>query len=311
MTLDLTPSQQQKMSFLTTKLKQLPMLPTVVSRMMILRVDSNSFQQDILKLIEEDPTFAARVIQLANSAFSHPSIPILTIKDAVVRMGSKSIANLVTSLSVLKVFMPSTDGQRNLWIHAIQVAVAAKQIALLSKHQVISPEEAYLCGLMHDIGRFVMFSESPEELARVDESNWKDPKELVEVERELFGYDHAEIGWKAAQSWQMPELVTNVIKYHHQYHFKESTIPSIKRIGRIIRIIQMADFFSIVMLTTANFQALEGAEIRQQINQRCIVSSWPETPIKVVELEEVAKEIYSESEVLVNNLGLGPMPPSN
>jgi len=280
------------------------MLPSVVSRMMELDADSNNFQKDALKIISEDPTFAARVIQLSNSAYSHPLMPILTLKDAIIRMGSENILNLVTSLAILKVFVPSCQHQKNLWIHSIQVAVSARAIAIMSQVKVLAPEQAYLCGLMHDIGRFLIFSESPEELGMVEERGWKTPKELVEVEQELCGYDHAELGWHACRSWKMPELVTNVVRYHHQYYFNTTKSPEINKHARIIRIIQMADYLSTLMMTTDDFCAQDNKHIYQLIRKRCIVASWPETPVNISNLAKISKSIYKESETLIDNLGL-------
>jgi len=301
---ELVKKQQKSLSSLTSKLHQLPMLPTVVSRMMMLDADSDSFQKDALELISEDPTFAARVIQLANSAHSHPLIPILTLQDAIVRMGSESISNLVTSLGVIKVFIPTCQTQRDLWIHSIQTAVSARAIAVLSKVKVIAPEQAYLCGLMHDIGRFLMFSESPDELGRVEERGWHSPKELIKVEREICGYDHAELGWHACRSWKMPALVTNVVRYHHNYHFNKSRSSKINKHAKIIRLIQMADYLSVLMMKTTDFCGLENAVMRIRINEHCVIDSWPEIPVPVSDLARVSKSIFEDSERLISNLGL-------
>ena len=300
------PKQLQKktLSLLSEKLHKLPMLPTIVSRMMTLNPSDDDFQEDVLDLLQEDPTFAARLIQLANSAYSHPTVPIVSLKDALVRMGSVNVFNLISSLSVIKVFMPSNQFQKDLWVHSIQVAVATRTISIASTDNVIRPDEAYLCGLMHDIGRFIMFSDSPEELGKVDERKYKNPKDLIKVEREICGFDHAEMGWHACLNWQLPELVTNVVKHHHHYKMANSNSPEIIVIGKIIRIVQMADYLSMAMMKIENFDLLSEAEIRGFINHRCLVSSWSELPVPVDTLAKLAKSIFFEAEKLVKNLGL-------
>src|SRR5271166_1047395 len=126
--------------------EQLPLLPTVVMRVLALDTRSDQYFEALLAVAEEDPTFAVRLIRLANAPSSAPSTPIVTIRQAVVRLGARECAGLVTTLAVARVFVPTTAGHRNLWLHSLQVAVAARVIAGLMTGASVSPEHAYLAG---------------------------------------------------------------------------------------------------------------------------------------------------------------------
>ena len=98
--------------------------------------------QKVFELSQEDPTFALRVIKLSNSAVSAPVNPITNLRDAIVRLGVKSVASLVTSMSTIRIFVPITQGEKNLWVHSIQVAACARAIARAATALKVNPEQA-------------------------------------------------------------------------------------------------------------------------------------------------------------------------
>ena len=159
----------QTISELENELEELPLLPTVIVRLLALDATHENYFDKVLELSQEDPTFALRVMQLSNSAVSSPSSPITTLQDAVVRLGVNSVASLVTSMSAIRVFVPKKQGEKNLWVHSIQVAVCSRIIARIATDLKVNPEQAYICGLMHDIGRFVLFDKASDELNLVQE----------------------------------------------------------------------------------------------------------------------------------------------
>src|SRR5487761_2129065 len=150
------PREPVKLRSLADSAGQLPLLPSIVLRVLQLDSSSDRSFEDLLRLAEEDPTFAVRLIRLANAPTSAPAKPIVTIRQAVVRLGARECAGLVTALAISRVFVPTTTVHRQLWLHALQTAVAARTIASLMPKANIAPDQAYLAGLLHDIGRFVM-----------------------------------------------------------------------------------------------------------------------------------------------------------
>lgn len=203
--------KQSTLIGLKDKIQDLLLLPAVVARLMSLSSHDEKFFEKVLELANDDPPFAVRLIQLANSAVHAPIKPITTLPHAISRIGAQQIISLIFSMAVLRVFVPTTQGQRNLWIHAIQVGLTSRAIAKLSPSLKVDPEQAYLCGILHDIGRFVQFEESVEELGKIDESHWTTPQQLIKAEMKLYGFDHAELGWHACQNGACLKLLSCVL----------------------------------------------------------------------------------------------------
>jgi HD-like signal output (HDOD) protein len=91
-----------------------------------------------------------------DSPLSAPRTPVDTLQDAVARLGANQIGDLVTSIAVARVFVPASPGQRELWLHAVDVAYACRAISEATQPKGVSAEHAYL-SLLHDIARFIVF----------------------------------------------------------------------------------------------------------------------------------------------------------
>lgn len=198
---------------LERRLANLPVLPTVVSKLMGLDANADGYFQEVRRLIELEPTFSARVLAVANSASSAPRFPITSVRGAVLRLGSVPAANLVLSAAIARVFVPRDDWEKGLWRHALHVALAARKVASASRDPELDPEEAYVCGLLHDLGRFVLFDHASPEV-REAERTLRD-EALLAAERTLCGMTHAEIGALACSKWRLPEVLTAVVREHH------------------------------------------------------------------------------------------------
>ncbi len=219
-------------------LSDLPVLPTVVASLLVLNRKTESYFDDVLALIESDPSFSARILGAANSAASGANQPVATLQGAIARLGSVGASNLVVAMSVARVFVPRDDWEKSLWRHAIQVAIASRGLASKVRDVEVSPNEAYTCGLLHDIGRFVMFQEAPEQLRGVDEGDWETAEQLVATEKEICGLTHAELGAIACEKWGLPDVVTQVVRDHHTDISERPSSPS----GRLTTIVRVADF---------------------------------------------------------------------
>lgn len=232
------------------KLEELPLLPDVVVRLLQLKPEDEAFFDKVLELSQEDPTFALQVIRLGNSASSAPISQIKSLQEAVARVGADAIAGLITSMAVLRVFVPVSPGEKELWIHSIQVAVIAKKVASSLPDLRIDPNQAYLCGLLHDIGRFVMFDKAASELQKVEEKNWQTPEELIEAELNVCGFDHSKLGGRVCARWGLPEIVRRVVAYHHMYtDKKQKAIESHdEHLSNLLKMAQLSDRLSVMLL---------------------------------------------------------------
>ena len=282
------------------KIGQLPLLPQVLVRIMKLSVDQDDFFEQLDKLAREDPPFAVRLLATANSAASSPVSPIKSIKEALTRVGAVRISSLVASMAVQRVFMPSSPSQVELWRHSIQVAVAAEAMAEIFPDLEIERGQAYLAGLLHDIGRFVMFEHAPAHLLKVDESNWHSPEKLIAADVEVFNFTHSELGYLACSRWGLPDDISEIVRRHHEI-LNDSPEPASLEMN--ILCIEIADRLAL-FLEQSDIDYLASDELITAIEQKCLLTTAVKNLINAQVIAERIPKIKKQSEELVAGLGL-------
>ena len=187
----------------------IPMLPAMARHVVDLALDPDVSARRITNVVSKDPVLATRVIQLANSAFSAPATEITSISEAVVRMGADPVRNVVTAacLSALSAD-PKIYGKhgRDHIDHSIGTAYLAW---LLADRVDESPDEAFLYGLLHDIGKLVILK-----LARECE-RFAVARPTEEQTVAMLQEKHASIGGHVLQQWGMPGGLFDPIVWHH------------------------------------------------------------------------------------------------
>ena len=224
----------------------LPVLPLALANLMALDPNHENYFDDVIRILESEPNFAARVLVAANSAESSPVRPVTTLAGAVTRIGSRGATNLVLALSVTKVFVPRDPWERSLWRHGVQVAHAAWSMArLASDDDGINPDEVYAAALLHDLGRFVFFQEAPDQLRAIDEGDWDTPEALVEQELQICGLTHPEVGAMACRKWGLPDIIERVVRQHHD-PLPERFVGLDEKVVAIVRLADLAMFPSVM-----------------------------------------------------------------
>ena len=230
---------------LTARLDELPSLPTVVARLMTLDPEAEGAFEELLSAIESDPGLSARLLARANSVHGGSMLPVTTLRHALTRIGSHEAADLVLALAVTSVFVPRDDWEKSLWRHAIQVATAARELARRCADDDVDPDEAYAAGLLHDIGRFVLFQEAPDRLRRIDEGGWDNPRDLLEEERRICGLTHAELGARACRHWGLPDSIAEIVLHHHERP-RGPLEGQVAKLTALIRLADLAMFPSVI-----------------------------------------------------------------
>jgi putative nucleotidyltransferase with HDIG domain len=231
------------MTELERKLEELPLLPAVVSEVLALNPNADDYFDRLLRLAERDPPFAVSVLRCANSASSAPLTTIVSLEQAVTRLGAQRCAGLILALAVIKVFVPRSEAQRYLWIHSLQTALFARMFCQRIPSVKSNAGHAYICGLLHDIGRFVQFEGAPADLTRVDDMRWASPQELIDAERSALGYDHSLLGWHACEKWRLPATIGEVVRRHHEI------LPiDCHGTDELVRVVQWADKLSTALI---------------------------------------------------------------
>jgi putative nucleotidyltransferase with HDIG domain len=188
-----------------------PVLPTVAHRVIDLASDPDVSLSTIAGLVSKDQVIAARVLGLANSAASSPLQMISTVAEAVVRLGTSAVRNVVITVCLTSRMQdPAVYGARgkDMVDHSIGTAYLARMIAERARTHA---DEAFLCGLLHDIGKLVILKQAHSYQKRTGKSVDPAIVELALLER------HAAIGAQTLRQWKLPGSLDEPVLHHHDY----------------------------------------------------------------------------------------------
>jgi HD-like signal output (HDOD) protein len=183
-------------------------------------------------LISKDPALAGRLLKIANSPFYGLHQKVSNIQQAVMILGLTTVKCLVLSAGLFDPFKISKKADvdiKALYSDILTVAVTSQKLAVACGYS--SPEEAFTCGLLHDIGLLFFLQNFPEEYravaGRVPEGG-----NIIDDEKEAFGISHPEAGRLIASKWHLPEEVGSALANHHSFGFDGSeTLDDIVRLG--------------------------------------------------------------------------------
>ncbi len=171
---------------------------------------------EMLRLVEQDAGMAARILGLANSSAYNRGGPTATLEKAMQSIGTEMIKIIVINESVSQVFdkMSRSLGAdlSGFWAHALQAGVAARMIAQQTGYSNV--EEAYLSGLLHDVGRLALLSLMPREYVHHFHGN--DDDDLCAVEERTLQTTHAEVGSWLVNLWKLDSFIADAVLYHHE-----------------------------------------------------------------------------------------------
>ncbi len=176
--------------------------------------DPQGQTDEVVSIIETEPAMAARVLAVANSPLYGYARQIDTIAHAVVILGSRNISRLAASFAAMKMFREGDHGQgfrEQLFRHSLGCASVARN--LTRQKEVCDPDQAFLGGVLHDIGKLVLTQLLSSDYSKLVEA--ADPHEILRVEEEVLGISHQEVGEICARRWGFPAEITGVIGHHH------------------------------------------------------------------------------------------------
>jgi putative nucleotidyltransferase with HDIG domain len=192
----------------------LPSLPDTVVHLNQLLSDPNASMADVGKAISLDPSIALKTLRLVNSAYYGLGQEVKTVDHAVVMLGAKVIKNLVLTATVFDSF---EGGVGRFLEHSIACGVAMKVLAAHGplKRDLGSPDEAFVYGLLHDIGKVILNQYMPEACADVERHVVERRVSWREAELAVIGVEHASLGGRLAQKWKLSKQIAAAIAYHH------------------------------------------------------------------------------------------------
>ena len=197
-------------------------LPQVVMRVLDLTVDPKATSADLERIIGLDQALAAKVLALANSAYYGLPRRISTLREAIVFLGVKTLRNQAATITTFNLFLGRSDtpalARRALWRHSVDTAQCARVITSLlhpAAQEAVGCEQAYTCGLLHDIGKLALDRSRHALFVSIYEMAHVQHVRFHEIEGEVLPYTHAQIGGALATRWDLPPILCEAIAYHH------------------------------------------------------------------------------------------------
>jgi putative nucleotidyltransferase with HDIG domain len=196
--------------------RELPPMPVVATRLFEMAGNPETDATDMARVLSVDAALTAKVLRTANSSYYATTTPITNVLQAVTRMGFRALRNLVLVES-LPFRSRGAQGPdpvaQGLWEHSVATALGAR---LLARHRGgCHPDDAFVHGLLHDIGKGGMARHRPDDYATVLE-DVGDGSSFAEAERDAFGFDHAEAGAAILSYWKLPGSVVEGVRLHHR-----------------------------------------------------------------------------------------------
>ncbi len=216
-------------------------LPEITLKIIKLVEDPDSTAKDLHNLITNDPALGARILKVVNSAFYGLPGQVGSINRAIVLLGLNAVKNIAIAASLAKLFkggdICENFSAKDLWTHSISVAIASRMLS--DKAHLGLPDEAFLAGLIHDLGIIVEMQARRNELGEVfakltAENNTKSYRE---IEQEILGATHEQFGAALCRSWKFPSSFAYVTGYHHRpmdLPYEKRTLTSIVHIADIL-----------------------------------------------------------------------------
>ena len=203
------------------RLRHCPRLPSLGSINSALRELLNADQRyttQVAEIIRRDPSLTARVLRLVNSVYYGLSTPVNSIEEAVFYLGVRHIRQLVMVTPIIEDFQ-KLAGQapfpwREFWQHCIGTAILTREV--IGALQAQPDEVDYVAGLVHDVGKIALASAFPEHFDVIYRHQETPPADLIALENEVLGIDHAELGALYLKNHNLPDVLVEIARYHHR-----------------------------------------------------------------------------------------------
>ena len=221
------------------RLEDLPSMPQIAAKILEVLADENTTAKELNQVISRDPSLTTRILKIANSAFYGLSRDVKTLSAAIVVLGFRAIRDLVLAVSVRD--LPKRFGlaEKMLWEHSVGTAIASHVTA--QELRLNDREEAFILGLLHDIGKLVLNMVKGEAYSRVLQIVYNEETTFLQAEQDVLGTDHPTLGAALIRQWQLPKHQEQVVAHHHDL---EGARSQDERTYRLVLLVNFADLVS-------------------------------------------------------------------
>ena len=197
---------------IVTNVRSIFSLPDVVFRINDLINSEEATNTELERIISSDPALTAKLLKFANSTYFGFSGKIETVMKAISIIGHKELRNLVIASSVTTTFKgipPDLVNMDTFWNHSVTSGVTARLLA----SSVDNRERFFIAGLLHDVGRLILFSQFPKESAKVLNCLKQGEDVAIQEEWKIFGFTHAQLGAELLKQWKLPPNIWKMVEY--------------------------------------------------------------------------------------------------
>lgn len=292
------PPMHDDQELILSHIESLPTLSPIALRVLHLSSSPDADIHEITALIESDPALTARILRLCRRADRTTANEITTIDRAVVMLGLEAVRAAMLSVEVYGLARSEQTqtiafDRSAFWRHSLAVACCAELIAERHEKSIsgLRPQEAFLCGLLHDLGKLALDKVLPKAFARCVELCEQKRCDIAEVERRVIGLDHHTAGKRLAEHWALPHAVQDVIWLHNQAAVSLPDVPH----RSLISIVTVAQAITRKLLIgwSGNYAA------GRPIGKLCI-----EHGLDAAACAEIEAELFDRLAVRAANLGL-------
>lgn len=213
-------SQQDQLKLATdavNAVSAIATLPEVTQQIIQTVEDPRSSAQTLHKIVGHDPALVSRILKVVNSSFYGLPGQVASVDRAIVMLGLNAVKNIAVAASLGQMFRGNKlckgFAAKDLWTHCVAVAVTSREIAKQLRLPIA--DEAFLAGMIHDLGLLVTLQTWPEKLAAVCDAVPGSGRTFVEIEREVIGVDHQMIGAVLTEKWKFPRPCQQAAGAHH------------------------------------------------------------------------------------------------
>ena len=201
--------------YLSSNTLELPVFHSVALKLQQMLARSNYSIDDVMEVIVEDQALVSKILRVANSPFYSGLSKVYTIRDALVRLGAQEVSNLTMLASQQEFYKSDNDlfnrYMHTLWNHALGCAIGTKWLAIKTGFKNLA-QEAFLAGLLHDIGKLFLLKVL-DELNRTSQLSLSLSEALI---KEVLDSLHTKQGHILMQQWNLPETYCRIVLGHHQ-----------------------------------------------------------------------------------------------
>ncbi len=198
---------------LINKAGDLKVLPFVARKALEILNDENCSIEDLSTVIEKDQTIAARILKISNSALYGLRQEVTSLQHALLILGFKTLRSIVLTATTRSLYKKFGMTEKIIWDHSVGAAIAAKLISRGLGSDVA--DIAFVGGLMHDLGKVIMNNETPEVYSEVMMKMYNEGMDSVTAEKDIYGYDHTDVGAGVTGKWKFAAPLVLVLKDHH------------------------------------------------------------------------------------------------